>query len=113
LHFTGRRFAVGDELTILIRPEVVSVKPCGPHPSEHPANVWKGVVKFRIFVGNFSEYVVDIRGTELRARVDSRFRFQVGDEVLVSVSPEDCLVFPAEDHGTSHRRMSGDKEDAG
>jgi ABC-type Fe3+/spermidine/putrescine transport system ATPase subunit len=55
-------------------------------------NHWRGRVERAIFLGDSVEYLLGVAGTRLKARVQPYMRFEVGDELVASVAPEDCFI---------------------
>jgi len=86
--------ATGDRVDLAIRPEAITLSAPGAGPD--------GAVPARIeeqsYLGNLSEYYVTlVDGTRLRVQTDATIEHRVGDTVLVSIDPERCHVFLADD----------------
>lgn len=56
------------------------------------ANAWPAVVRRAVFLGDSSEYTLDMSGQEIKARVPAYVRFRAGDSVFVSIAPQDCFI---------------------
>jgi len=86
-------FNTEDKVTLIVRPEMVTVKKSG--------GTYKGEVKRATYLGDVIEYVVDVAGqmlTGVETDPHQMVLFQVGDTVSVSFA-EDCIqVLPAENH---------------
>ena len=55
-------------------------------------NVWPARIRRRVFQGDFTEYRVEWDGRELVVRAAAGEPFADGDQVFVSVAPEDCVL---------------------
>lgn len=88
------RPSVGEEVSISVRPEAVSLGPdIDPNlPNRRPAVVLK-----RIFLGSHCEYRVRVDSLVLRVQTSPLTRFASGDEVFVQVDPKLCVRI--RDHG--------------
>ncbi len=86
-------FNTDDKVTLIVRPEMVTVKKSG--------GTYQGEVKRATYLGDVIEYVVDVAGqmiTGVETDPHQMVLFQVGDPVSVSFA-EDCIqVLPAESH---------------
>lgn len=91
----GAAFQPGRAVTILIRPEMTTLVSAGTGFTES-ANAWLGNVKFKVFTGGYTEYVVEVHKLDIKVRLHSSDRYLVGDSVVVKVAPEHCLAFPRE-----------------
>lgn len=86
--------AVGAEVSLSIRPE--SWRMSGASPTA--PNMLLGRVEGAAYTGGATRYVVAVAGEPIVIRVpaaDDRVRPNLGDEVLLSVSPDDIVVVPA------------------
>lgn len=64
----------------------------GEAPRDGQINNWEGEVRNVTFLGDSTEYVIGIFGTEIKALVPPFNRYGKGDKVRVSIAPEDCFV---------------------
>lgn len=83
----------GQSVTILIRPEMATLTSSGSS-SEESTNAWSGTVKFKIFTGGYTEYIVGLNQIDMKVRLHSSIHFPVGGNVILKVAPEHCLAFP-------------------
>ncbi len=86
-----REFQNGEEVTLIVRPEMIRIKKTG--------GTYKGVIRRAVYLGDVIEYVVEINGFPvLGVETDPHVTelFLEGDEVTVGFA-EDCIqVLPAE-----------------
>ncbi len=86
-----REFQNGEEVTLIVRPEMIQIKKTG--------GTYKGVIRRAVYLGDVIEYVVEINGFPvLGVETDPHVTelFLEGDEVTVGFA-EDCIqVLPAE-----------------
>ena len=87
-----RTFAVGDEVTLCIRPEFIHVV---PGAGEGGANTVRGKVDSLVFVGEAFEMEVAAGGEHLLAKVDADTRIREGDAMHFSLDPAHCLLVGA------------------
>jgi iron(III) transport system ATP-binding protein len=90
-----RPMPAGAPVLACIRKEHVAIRKLPPGgQTTHGALI--GEVRAASFLGMEEEYLLDVQGVELRA-VQLPIGAQAGDLVAVSIRPEDCTVFLAED----------------
>lgn len=86
-----REFQTGDEVTLIVRPEMIQVKKTG--------GLFKGNIRRAVYLGDVIEYAVEVSGcTVLGVETDPRVTelFLEGDEVTIGFA-QDCIqVLPAE-----------------
>ena len=86
-----REFHVGEEVTLIVRPEMIEIKKSG--------GLYQGVVHRAVYLGDVIEYAVEIGGLSiLGIETDPRVTelFPDGEKVTVGFA-EDCIqVLPAE-----------------
>ena len=86
-----RDFQNGEEVTLIVRPEMIQIKKSG--------GLYKGVVRRSVYLGDVIEYLVEISGCMvLGIETDPRVTelFLEGEEVTLGFA-EDCIqVLPAE-----------------
>ena len=66
--------------------------------AEKQENAWLGTVKFKVFTGGYTEYVVEVNHFDIKVRLHSSAQYPVGGNVVLKVAPEHCLGFPRESH---------------
>jgi len=83
----------GDEVSVVVRPERVTLAPDGAD-ADGPGTSFSGTVAFKRHLGSSVEYHVETdTDRELVAvRQSGDDQLGTGDRVLVAVCPEDCLV---------------------
>jgi spermidine/putrescine transport system ATP-binding protein len=85
--------AVGDRLSIVIRPDVIEIRPAGTEPS---AEELAGVVEDVRFAGSVVHYAVKTAKHDWQVSVGAA-KAQIlspGDRVALMWRPEDCVVMP-------------------
>ena len=85
--------ASGDAVDVLIRPECVAVLTAPPTAGE---NVWQAAVERVVFVGEYQDTTLRVRGHSLRARVPAWVALQAGQPVYVATPAERCSAIRAE-----------------
>ncbi len=85
--------AVGDAVSIAIRPASISVV----REQGDATNCIEGVIENLVFLGDSLDCRVDVAGHLLKATVRPGLGFQRGERVFLSVSPEDCKLLPPEE----------------
>jgi iron(III) transport system ATP-binding protein len=83
------RFAVGDHVTVGIRPEHLQV--VGPEEGSGP-NVWKAEVVGRGFLGEVMEHELRVGEAVLRMRSNPELSIPVGEQVLVKLPSKWCSL---------------------
>jgi iron(III) transport system ATP-binding protein len=91
----GHRFAVGDRVAAMWRPE----RGLLTHDEPQTVNRWPGRVKAPLFVGSHTEYLVSVGASETDVRLWSPRSDLVaaGSEAWVSVDADDVLVLPVDE----------------
>jgi iron(III) transport system ATP-binding protein len=87
-----RTFAVGDEVTLCIRPEFIHVV---PGEGEGGPNTVRGKVDSLVFVGEAFEMEVSAGGERLLAKVDADTRIREGDAMHFTLDPAHCMLVGA------------------
>lgn len=86
-----REFKVNEEVTLIVRPEMVRIKKSG--------EIYKGVIKRAVFLGDVIEYDVDVNGrllTGLETDPSIVTLFEEGEAVTVGFAEGSIQVLPAE-----------------
>lgn len=87
---------VGDRVTVLIRPEVISLLPASENDSGRDVNCFAGVIKEASFTGSIVEYFVgvgsDENGTTMRVQSPAPRMFSASDRVCVSFEAKSARV---------------------
>jgi iron(III) transport system ATP-binding protein len=89
----NRAFALGDAVTIAVRPERVELFEGSTVPAGEGVNLLPATVTEYSYLGARHQYGVAIGGAHLRAEVANRLAV---NEVMVALPVEGCAVFPAE-----------------
>jgi iron(III) transport system ATP-binding protein len=87
--------SVGDEVTMTVRPESMTVS-ADPFPG--PNNI-EGVVDIGLFVGDAVDYHIQIGEEVLRVKGNPRSRHRRREKVYVDIPPSECVVIRREDEG--------------
>jgi iron(III) transport system ATP-binding protein len=92
----------GNAVVIAIRPESVRIEAAVPHaPQATSPGSLRGVVRSSIFLGESTDFLVDVAGVEIRARVSGlKPDLAIGDVVSLTL-PSQGLVFPRDRVGAS------------
>lgn len=94
---TGRRCddssGIGDRVAAMWRPENATLTTDDPVA----ANRLRGTLKASLFVGTYTEQVVDVAGQEIRVQSPGANLMEPGVDVWVEVPDVDVLVMPVED----------------
>jgi iron(III) transport system ATP-binding protein len=80
----------GTKALVTARPEDIALFDSAATSPPHGANVLKGKIVNRVFLGEVVDYVVDLGDREWRVRARSD-EFQIGQAVMVSVPPQKCV----------------------
>ena len=88
--------ADGAAVSLAVRPEAITVVPAG---SAAPAeNTLEGIVRGRVFLGENTEFLVDVDGLEVRVRASGAVpRIDVDDRVTLAFAVDGCHVFAREE----------------
>ncbi|MPZ97609.1 MAG: TOBE domain-containing protein [Propionibacteriales bacterium] len=87
----GTTVFVGDQVTVAIRPENVTVR-----RSADAAEALVADVTHTTMLGHLCYYVLDLAGTTLRVQTASDVELDRGDRVSVDIDDRHASVFPAE-----------------
>jgi iron(III) transport system ATP-binding protein len=93
LWVTGVDGAVGESVTLSVRPECVRLSPAAP--ADGTPNVWPATVRTRAFLGDSVDHVVAVGGTELRNRATPSLSLAPDTEAYVAMDPERITVVAA------------------
>jgi iron(III) transport system ATP-binding protein len=93
LWVTGVEAAVGEAVTLSVRPECVDLSESAP--AEGTPNVWKATVRTRAFLGDSVDHVLAAGGTELRNRATPSLSLAADTEAFVTMDPEKITVVAA------------------
>jgi iron(III) transport system ATP-binding protein len=80
-------------LLVLVRPESIRVFGTDPKIKD---NVWLAQVEQKVFMGNFLECQISVKGFLLHTRLDPYFELSEGDEVYIHIDRGRCTVIEAE-----------------
>ena len=78
-----------ESVFVMIRPEDMT---CSREPSQFSENIFEGTIMRALFLGNFIDGEVQIRGKNFRAMLNPHQVFQPGERVYVHVAPDRCQV---------------------
>jgi iron(III) transport system ATP-binding protein len=84
----------GASVVLSIRPEHVGVRAGAPASGEERA--WRGTVQARAFLGESVDHVIDVGGTEVRARCNPSLSIPPGTEVTLTLDESVCTLIPAD-----------------
>lgn len=84
--------AVGDEITVTIRPEHIQLQTAGVDTPS--GNCLKGRVIDSVYHGGTLSYRVQFGTLELQVKDQSTRRFNDGEEVMAQLRPEHLWIFP-------------------
>jgi ABC-type Fe3+/spermidine/putrescine transport system ATPase subunit len=87
-----RELSVGDRVTLMVRPEDISVASVSDAPGN--ANGWAGTVLAGSYIGEAVDYVVDVKGKEISCRVDPVEHGRVGTAGFLQVDPTRVHLLP-------------------
>lgn len=85
-----KEFPADAEITLCIRPEFVDL--IEPGEKETLQNVFTGIMKTMVFVGEVYESEIQIGDQLIMVKVDPDSNVQEGDEVVVAIDPDHCLL---------------------
>ena len=87
---SGEGVAVGSKVTVSVRPQHVRME-----VSAAAADAKRvGRVRYRAYLGEYVDYVVDVNGADLRARIAPRQSLEPGTEVSLSFDEDACVLVP-------------------
>lgn len=78
-----------ESVFVVIRPEAMV---CSREPSGFADNIFEGTIKRAIFLGNFIDGELQIKGKNFRALLSPHQVFHAGERVFVHVPPDHCQV---------------------
>jgi iron(III) transport system ATP-binding protein len=84
--------AAGTTASVTARPEDIVLFAAGAPPPDS-ANVLKGKIVNRVYLGEVVDYIVDLGDRELRVRARSD-DFQIGQTITLGVPPQKCMGLP-------------------
>lgn len=87
----SRGLAAGDRCQVLIRPESVVLR---ESRSEEAMNVFPGVVRLGLFLGDSVDHEIEVGSTVVRAKAPNQVRFHRREKVFVELPPERCVALP-------------------
>lgn len=87
----------GDGVQIAIRPENIRIDRPDGAPDGAGNGALGGTVAESTYLGNITEYYVDVEGTRLRVQTHPLQRFDVGERVTVDIDAKECSVFRESD----------------
>jgi iron(III) transport system ATP-binding protein len=82
--------AVGDAVTLAVRPESIRVA----LERDERMNYVDGVIDVGLFVGESVDYHVVVGDELVRVKGDPRSHFRRHDKVFLEMAPEDCVLIP-------------------
>lgn len=85
--------AVGDDVALAVRPESISLMATGSTDAGRDENALGGLVRGRVFLGENTEFLVEVGGNEVRVRASGTPAFDADDPVVLKFAISDCLVF--------------------
>ena len=86
---------VGTAVVASVRPEHIGLQRATDARSGPSA--WTGMVETRAFLGESVDHLVSLGKRTLQVRCPARVSIPAGTEVVLSFSPEHCLVIPADE----------------
>jgi iron(III) transport system ATP-binding protein len=86
---------VGTAVVASIRPEHIGLQRA--MDTTGGQNAWTGTVETRAFLGESVDHLVSLGKRTLQVRCPSRVSIPPGTEVVLTFSPEHCLVIPADE----------------
>jgi iron(III) transport system ATP-binding protein len=89
--------SVGQKVVVTARPEdlVLYAEPPAAAPSGEALNLLAGTVTGRVFLGEVTDYTVDVGDAELRIRARPEASFRVRQSVHIGVAPQKCVGLAA------------------
>jgi iron(III) transport system ATP-binding protein len=82
----------GTQVTVSVRPQHVRMEK--EAAAVRAVGCWPGVVRTRAYFGEHVDHMVDVDGTEIRVRVDSRVSLPPGTEVALTLERTSCTLLP-------------------
>lgn len=90
-----RGYAAGKPISLAVRPERIHIERAASAPASPDGHLrLSGTVASIIFTGNLIDYFVNVHGLPEPVRVQSLSpaRADMGDEVALSIAPENCVA---------------------
>jgi iron(III) transport system ATP-binding protein len=88
--------ARGDVVSLAVRPEAIALGTGGEHAEGE--NLLSGIVRGRVFLGENTEFLVEVGGLEVRVRTSGPVPpVDVDDPIALRFPVDGCLVFRRED----------------
>ena len=84
--------SLGQKVVVTARPEDLTLFPAPPGDG---LNVLAGTVSGRVFLGDVTDYTVNVGDTELRIRARPEQEFRVRQSVHIGVAPQKCVGLSA------------------
>jgi len=80
---------LGKTVYVSIRPEDVEVV---TQPTPGRANLFKGTIAHKAYLGNFLYFFVSVNGTMIRVQVSHHLPQEEGQELFLSLNPQKCVI---------------------
>ena len=91
-------FDIGDKVFVCFRPKTCRLLVEDAPPVSATEVELSGTVKHRAATRDFTEYLIDVAGSELMVRTPEPLAVYAGDEVSFAVDQEDVKLFAYSDH---------------
>jgi len=79
----------GDKVYASIRPEDVEIY---TEPPQSRANLFKGTIAHKAYLGNFLYFFVEVNDTMIRVQVPHYVPQEEGEEIYLALDPQKCMV---------------------
>ena len=79
----------GSKVTLVVRPEDVNLLPAGRAAEDE--SLCRGTIKKLTFLGNYTDYRVQVLGRELRVQGSSAMPYTEGEDVAVQIDAVSCF----------------------
>ena len=86
--FDSATVAADQKVHVSIRPEDIEVF---TKPPEGRHNLFKGIIQYRAYLGNFLYFFVNVDSTMIRVQVAYDVRQKEGEEIFLFLDPEKCI----------------------
>lgn len=97
---------VGRAVVVVVRPESVMVGP-GSAERKDQENTFTGLVEVSLYVGEATEYYIDVAGEQLRATQARGGRFRRREKVSIELPADECVAVPSGPEPDSHTEAVG------
>lgn len=87
----SKPIAIGDQVTIMIRPEDIVVCQGSPLPD---GNVVQGKVKTVVFVGEMLDCIAEVSSRQFRIKVHPSILLEPEQTILLHLPPDRCHALP-------------------